>query len=629
MPHSLPSKEAYLLDIPEIKKFQVGFQYNYFVPDEQTSESSGIPESILFKSTEHGTAENAQYLKTRFPRFIKFDWEKPTIPSSGNEVLGSDLRKNSLKASTKKSLIKENYRKIISEDYFSFQNFINVTFHDGEIDNKIFNLISGTYEQLQLTNPIPLSSNHKQASFFANNLLPDVDPHFIFRGLSQPNISQGTFFFGKDSINKSVNEKKVIGNSFLERLKKVYINTQINSKLFSDITNRVIQDPQASHDVDIHSLQNNSKNLKSIKNFNISLSESDFKTFVPYIDFKIIKTSFQNQRSSAEIVGYVIDKYEVLDDGSLKTLAPIIIESANVNNAFDPLVKYNQNYCYSIRTIALYTLPAIDDDTNQIALVQMLVSSKPTNKFYAKIHDDTAPPPPADINFVWNYEKERLMVHWSFPVNPQRDIKKFQVFRRKSTNEPFELLKQYDFDDSYVKSKIEEKPFNKVVEYLDNPVTFYIDDDFKKDSSYIYTLCSIDAHGLTSCYAPQYQLGFDIFKNQLTKKLVSHSGAPKQYPNLYLEGSGFVDSANVKGSFTKRMFLYFTPQFYQIEDEHQRAHRIISTNQNNGSYKFQFINVDNQKSETLTVKIDDRIRATKPKLSFPTFRFNIPTIKEW
>jgi hypothetical protein len=115
----------------------------------------------------------------------------------------------------------------------------------------------------------------------------------------------------------------------------------------------------------------------------------------------------------------------------------------------------------------------------------------------------------------------------------------------------------------------------------------------------------------------------------MTKKLISHSGAPKQYPNLYLEGAGFVDSANIKGSYTKRMFVYFTPQFYQIEDEHQRAHRVISSNQTNGSYKFQFINVDTQKSETLTVKVDDRIRATKPKLSFPSFRFDVPTIKQW
>ena len=629
MPHSLPSKEVYLLDVPEVKKFQLGFQYNYFVPDEQTNESSGIPESILNKSTEYGTADNIQVFKTKFPRFIKFDWEKPSIANSGNEVLDSDTRKNSLKSGTKRSLIKENYKKIVSEDYFSFQNFINVTFHDGEIDNKIFNLISGTYEQLQLTSPVPAGSSHRQASFHANNLLPDIDPHFIFRGLSQPNISQGTFFFGKDKINKNHEDKKTVKNSFLERLKKVYVNTQINSGLFTDITSRVIQDSQTSHDVDLQFLQSKSKNFRSIKSFNLSLSETDFKTYIPYVDFKIIKTSFHNQRSTAEIIGYVIDKYEVLSDGSLKTLSPIIVESANANSTFDPRVKYNQNYCYSIRTIALYTLPAIDDDTNQIALVQMLVSSKPTNKFYVKIHDTSAPPPPSDINFVWNYEKEKLMIYWSFPVNPQRDIKKFQVFRRKTTNEPFELLKQYDFDDSEVKSKIEEKPSNRVVEYLDNPVTFYVDDDFLKDSSYIYTLCSIDAHGLTSCYAPQYQLGFDKFKNQMTKKLISHSGAPKQYPNLYLEGAGFVDSANIKGSYTKRMFVYFTPQFYQIGDEHQRAHRVISSNQTNGSYKFQFINVDTQKSETLTVKVDDRIRATKPKLSFPSFRFDVPTIKQW
>jgi len=628
MSQSLPSKEIYVLDVPEIKKFQADFQYNYFTPDEQVNEVSGIPESVLRKSSEYFTSDNIQVLKTRFPRFVKFQWEKCSISSYGNQVQEPDIRKNSFKAKEKKNLIKDNYKKIISEDYFSFQNFVNVTFHDGEIDNKVFNLISGSYEQLQLTDPTPIANNPKQAFTSFSKFLPkQIDPHFVFNALSQPKISQGLSFFGKKLPGDTSENKKVIHNSFLERLKSVYINTQINGNLFSDITKRVIQDPQTPYDVDLHFLQNKTKNLKSTQTLKLGLSEVDFKTFIPYINFKIVKTAFQNQRSSAEIVGYVIDKFEVLSDGTLKTLTPMIIESPDVNYAFDPSVKYNQNYCYSIRSIALYTLPAIDDDTNQIAMVQMLVSSKPTSKVYLKIHDDVAPPPPTEINFVWNYEKEKLMIYWSFPINPQRDIKKFQVFRRKSVDEPFELLKQYDFDDSIVKSSFNEKPTSRVVEYVNNPVTFYIDDDFVKNSSYIYTICSIDAHGLTSNYGPQYELSFDIFKNQLTKKLISHSGAPKQYPNLYLEGAGFVNSAHINGSYTKRMFLYFTPQFYQIEDEHNRAHRVLSTNQSNGSYKFQFINVDNQKSETLTVKIDDRIRATKPKLSFPSFRFNVPIVK--
>jgi hypothetical protein len=267
-------------------------------------------------------------------------------------------------------------------------------------------------------------------------------------------------------------------------------------------------------------------------------------------------------------------------------------------------------------------LPAVDYDESYVGTVQVLVSSKPSFKQYIKIQDETAPPPPADINFTWNYEIDKLLVHWTFPPNSQRDIKKFQVFRRQNVSAPFELLKEYDFDDSSVAAVSKEFPDRRAIERLRSPVTFYIDDEFTKDSKYIYTVCSIDAHGYTSNYGAQFELSFDRFKNQLSKRLVSHSGAPKPYPNLYLEGEGFVNAATVGGPHSKRMTLYFVPQFYLLEDEHQRAHRVLATNQSGGLYKFHFMNVDNQKSEVITVKIDDKLRAGQKKISFPSFRFN-------
>ena len=82
--------------------------------------------------------------------------------------------------------------------------------------------------------------------------------------------------------------------------------------------------------------------------------------------------------------------------------------------------------------VAMLTMPAIDDNTGEVATIKILVSSKPSNKVYVNTLQLDAPPPPCDVNFIWNYETSKMMVTWSFPVTSERDIKQFQVYRRSS-----------------------------------------------------------------------------------------------------------------------------------------------------------------------------------------------------
>lgn len=614
MSHSLPSEEVFVVDVPEAKKFDAIFDYNFFVPDEQVSEISNIPSKILNKKSEEIDVEYVQYVQTRVPRFVKFTWEKVSTSSSGNQVTETDIRKNAAKGNKQRNLIKNNYEKIISENKISSQNYVDVTFQDSEIDNKLYSFVSGSYALLTSNEFTQANTSYGLAAAKLNAITPkNIDQSLIYKSLVQPKHAYGASQY-KDE-NDISSRKSSVKNESINSLKNTFINTQINSKLLNGITSRNIKDPFSPYTLDLEPLYKESNKFNNKINKNNSVSESKFKTVVPYIDIKVDKASSHVQRTVSEIVGYVIDKSEIGDDGVVRQLPPIIIESSHVNVAYDLKVRYNQTYCYSIRTIALFSLPAVDYENGQLATIQVLVSSKPIKR-YVTAREDVAPPPPADINFTWNYETDKLLIHWAFPPNQQRDIKKFQVFRRKTTNEPFELLKEYDFDDSLVKSIIREKPASKLIEKLTSPATFYIDDDFNKDSKYIYTICCIDAHGLTSNYGAQFELSFDRFKNQLYKTLISHQGAPKPYPNLYIPGKGFVDVAHAGGNHTKRLSLYFVPQFYELEDEKGRMHRVLSTNQTNGMYKFQFINVDNQKSETITVKIDDRLTGEKPTINF-------------
>jgi site-specific DNA-adenine methylase len=197
---------------------------------------------------------------------------------------------------------------------------------------------------------------------------------------------------------------------------------------------------------------------------------------------------------------------------------------------------------------------------------------------------------------------------WNFPVNPQRDIKQFQVFRRKSVKEPFAVLKVYDFDDSQIKSHNYEEIFPFLVDELSSPQTFYDDFEFDRESSFIYGVCCVDAHGFSSNLSMQFEISFNKYKNQLVKKLISTSGAPKAYPNLYLLQDAFVDV--IKDSGHSRATVYFDPEYLNVFNSNGEDLGLLATNRRDGKYKLQFINTDLQQAQVLDIIIND-LRLTR------------------
>jgi hypothetical protein len=362
------------------------------------------------------------------------------------------------------------------------------------------------------------------------------------------------------------------------------------------------------------------------------LNEEEFKTIVPFVSLQVQKTAHRTERTAARLVGYIIDKVEIdTVKGTATQLDPIVINNPRVCNTIDLRVKYNYMYNYDIRSVAEFTLPALDIESKKAATIKLLVSSRPSNVQHVATVDTTAPPAPTDLGFTWNYETNKLLIHWTFPPNSQRDIKKFQVFRRETIEEPFQLLKEYDFDDSVVRTAPREVVSPQFIEYLKSPCTFYTDDDFVPPhvgvqgglagSNFIYAVAAIDAHSLTSCYSSQFRVTFDAFANKLVTKLVSHAGAPKSYPNIYVNGEAFVDVMRVKGPHSKKVKVYFNPQYYMLQDNHGKFRRIYQTIQTGGSYKLHVINADNQKSGILMITIDDRLKVVAPKLAYPKSRF--------
>jgi hypothetical protein len=640
---SQPSKLVYVIEVPKVRNFTAEFKYNFFTPDEIINDTGGVPAEALARPASNIDADFIQWSLTRVPREVDFSFSLPKIAEIGNVVSELQQRNNKHKNTGTQygSLIQDNIDKIIDEDYFSLNGFVAVSFHDGQIDDKIHSLVSGTLTMSTLEDEHQSNTSHYRASQRLVAVLPKrIQPHFVFRGMSMPHRAYGGRFYPlriKGRVRSPTRHPKSPPIRFIDhyfdRLKKVAIHGQVNSKLFQDLVQKTISDPTSVHAADVATMHSFAKQAKQATNhrFSPAVAEQDYKTFVPFISVKKQGTAAHHDKYSAEVVGFIIDKFEQLPDGTTKKLEPIVIETPHAALSADFKIKFNSTYCYSIRTIAQLTLPAIDDSNFDVATVKVLVSSKPSHKIYVPTSKFDAPPPPGDIDFVLNYETNKLLVTWAFPVWSQRDVKKFQIFRRKNINHPFELQKEYNFDDSVAQAKLifndNERPDPTLVEVLAAPCQFYIDDEFdvtvntSKEKSFIYAVSCIDAHGLSSALSAQYRVWYDPFKNKLLSEHVSHLGAPKCYPNLYLDGDIFTNTIKVSGPSSKSMKLYFNPEYYVVYDDNERTDHVVATQQKGGSYKLQFINMDNGKAHDIDIFIDDQLSVDQRTLATPQYVF--------
>ena len=133
------------------------------------------------------------------------------------------------------------------------------------------------------------------------------------------------------------------------------------------------------------------------------------------------------------------------------------------------------------------------------------------------------------------------------------------------------------------------------------PIQIYYDDDFTKSSEYIYAVASVDAHGFSSNYSEQFKVSFDKFSNKIIKTLVSISGAPKPYPNLYLQQDLFVDI--IKSGNKKNLHVYLTPDCYHVKKGNNTVD-IMNSGKTGAEYVINFINTDNATGTILNIEID-------------------------
>lgn len=320
-----------------------------------------------------------------------------------------------------------------------------------------------------------------------------------------------------------------------------------------------------------------------------------------------------------EHIGYVIEKVETSPAGEQTRFDDLVSLNPSSTEFIDPLVKYGHTYTYRARQLFIVSTiqeegPNESETEYNYRIATFAIASSSPSPATVRAVETEPPNAPGTLICSFIYKTGNgIRLDWSRPSNPTRDIRKYQVFRRRSLLEPYQLIAEYDFTDAgYTQFDQREIIEPSLVIRSPIPVYSHVDYEFGRESSYMYCIASVDAHGLTSGYGTQIQSTFDKFSNTLSTKVISRPGAPKPYPNYFIKpdeleefGSDRLVEDAVKDSGHGRMRVYFNPDAYRVasDDDGSETQPIVLSSER-GVYKFQVINLDRQKSRTLTVSIN-------------------------
>lgn len=591
MSASIPSREACVIDIPEPGDITGTFVYNFFTVDETTNESS-VLQTIRQGDVKYITPDATvpENVMSRVPRYVELSF---------SPVKTSAQHKPQVRVPV--GFIRDNVDKIMTEDRFTTSDYVSMRFYDGDMCQKALYVVSGAMVQRGISEKD--GSNRVEMLNALQSAVPGVDPTFASSAFDVQASGETTFFVDSKKTGETATSRAADLLLSQKSLSSTHASTnvQINAQFFKQLVQTALS-TLGVHD-DMASARALAANMRGVsKQF---VSHDDYKTKIKYVAQRETNVMNGTVAQTIEIVGYIIDKVEVTASGDI-VHPSLYIEGASVSHVRDYAVKYATKYRYAIRAIARVDVPAFDESLGTMTLLVALISSRPSAPVTVKTFEMRAPPPPENLQFVWDYERDQLLVHWDFPHNPQRDIKKFQVFVRDNVSHAFRLLREFDFNDGDRLFVTGETPDPSVVSHVTSPVTSFYDDELTKQAKRTYAVCSVDAHGMSSCYSAQFEVSFDVFKNAITKTLVSHKGAPKQYPNMFLERSLFTDVIRVSGRRADKIDVCFVPECYTVVDRENRVIDEVQTDRTGGCYKLHIMNLDNQKSEVVTVNVSDR-----------------------
>jgi hypothetical protein len=577
---SIQSKPIHFFDVPEVKSFDVDYRYNFFISDESIDESGNeaLNGNLSKRFLRKGTADSSN-LNARIPRYVSFSL---SLNDSKKPMMHASSAKKSMAMTKEQILDALNKGLVVTEDDASESVYHSLTIGNTAVDSELENLMRLTLNRYVVNEASIMEAINEfsQRSNVPSNTISILTPSSLN---------------DKPQKSSSLSTKK----SF-DDVRKIRSQVQLNRAYAPAIMARPIEEGLALMDKELAANYYTAvANSGPDKDFQVTEEENIFD-IPPIYQQKVSSPHFVPE---ALVVGVLVEKNRIFK-GKKYPMPSIVVTGNRPTEGYDSQVAYGQTYEYVCRTLAKFKIPATTDD-GRVFIQTFLVASKPTSPVRVTLKEDRAPDHPQDINYYYEYSDDSLYITWSPPVNPQRDVKYYQVFRRSSTDEAFELIANLDFDDSVVRSNPVEAIDPSLTKSFKDMPTFYIDHEFDKTKSYIYSLVSVDARQISSTYSPQIRVSFDTSKNKIKKESVCYGGAPKQYPNWTMQENFFVDS--MKDSSHKNVNIYFNPEAYTlIRGNGDTIPAFYSTTIDPLSkYVFQFINTDRLLEQKFEVVIDD------------------------
>jgi len=575
---SIASRPLPVFDVPEMEKVKASFTYNFFVSDETIDESGNdaLNGNLSSRFLRKGTVDTTN-LNARIPRFA-------TLTFGLKDTKKSMLATKSSAVSSTKGEIEWalSNGKIFSEDDASGMGYESICVANECLPRDIENMLRARLNSMGLdeATPLELLSLIAETSDIDSNLLESMLP---------PSL--------KDETDVSTTN-----GGFFEEEAKQFTLMQLNS-FYAPLMKRTVVERGTSLGKSQAIADFLLWGSRKPKDTSHLLSNDEYLFDIPYVSIEESET--EDFVSQADVVGFIIEKRRIYK-GVRYPMPPIIAMGQEVRTVYDSQVAYGQTYEYVGRTIAKFRVPATSTE-GEIFIKSFLLASKPSPAVSITIKEDRRPEPPGDINFYFEYDKENLVLTWAPPVNPQRDVKYIQVFRRKTIKDPFELIVNFDFDDSVVRTEPKEYIDPSLNRSIKSFPTYFVDTEFDKTKTYIYSVVAVDARQISSHYSAQIQISFDTSKNKIKKEFISYSGAPKQYPNWHLKENFFVDT--MKDSAHKAVNIYFNPEAYTLLKNGREVIPAFCTTTIDplSKYVFQFINTDRLLDQKLEVVIDDSI----------------------
>lgn len=556
---SQPSKPTFFFDVKDLSNFTGQFVYNFYQVDEyvKTSYEDNVPTNL--KS---------------IPRYIKLNWTYSN-PNISGLVVGNLVTVFSNEINDEANVVGSSEVKLQIFDKGLFSRILSTQITNAIITNQPENIKNLSTIQLLRTT----------VGSVDDDLRVNYDRLFqITEGLGQQLIE-------KFSLN----------------LSKEFASTIIANSMI---------DPLCPFTVELRDAQSVVRNAPTDNRVRPELGDYVPNLKIISVPPNVASVFTDNDNTEIRHVGFRIIRDETDELGVKKSQKVFLISNWNETSMKDLDVRYGSTYSYAISPVFLLSYADYSEvgaSTKKFALIAA-TSSVP---LIIKAIDNTKPDAPIDIHYFWDYDKKNLYFSWSYPPDVKNRIVKAQIFRRQSIDEPFSLLKEYDFDKT-IRNTSPFKDFASRSSYekTNDKVGLYVDKEFNMNSKFIYAICFVDAHGNSSDLSAQFEVTFDRFKSSINTKLISRLGAMKHYPNMLLESDLFIDL--LKDANHSMMELYFNPEVETIE---------FGSNKNNlrqektfltsllGNYKILTINTDLQKSEITTVNILSPLTERAPMAS--------------